>query len=45
VEAPDFGAPSMNMSPLKAYQVALASEQKAFAFYDQALRNVKQPDV
>jgi rubrerythrin len=45
VEAPDFGAPSMNMSPLKAYQVALSSEQKAFAFYDQALRYVDQPDV
>ena len=45
VEAPDFGAPSMNMSPLKAYQVALSSEKKAFAFYDQALRWVTQPDV
>jgi len=45
VEAPDFGAPSMGMSPLKAYQVALSSEQKAFAFYDQALRYVDQPDV
>jgi rubrerythrin len=45
VEAPDFGAPSMNMSPLKAYQVALSSEKKAFAFYDQALRYVNQPDV
>ena len=45
VEAPDFGAPSMGMSPLKAYRVALSSEQKAFAFYDQALRYVTQPDV
>ena len=45
VEAPDFGAPSMNMSPLKAYQVALSSEQKAFAFYARALRYVNQPDV
>jgi len=45
VEAPDFGAPSMNMSPLKAYQVALSSEKKAYAFYDQALRHVDQPDV
>jgi rubrerythrin len=33
------------MSPLKAYQVALSSEKKAFAFYDQALRYVSQPDV
>ncbi len=45
VEAPDVGAPRWNMSPLKAYRVALAAEQKAFAFYDQALRYVTQPDV
>jgi erythrin-vacuolar iron transport family protein len=45
VEAPEFGAPTMGMSPLKAYQVALSSEQKAFAFYTQALRYVNQPDV
>ncbi|MBL0144029.1 MAG: ferritin family protein [Betaproteobacteria bacterium] len=45
VEAPEFGAPSLNMSPLKAYRVALTSERKAFAFYDQALRYVTQPDV
>ena len=45
VEAPDFGAPRLNMSPLRAYQVALSSEEKAFAFYDQALRFVNQPDV
>ncbi len=45
VEAPDFGAPRQNMSPLDAYLVALSSEKKAFAFYDLALRYVKQPDV
>jgi rubrerythrin len=45
VEAPDVGATSWNMSQLKAYQVALMSEKKAFAFYDQALRWVTQPDV
>jgi rubrerythrin len=45
VEAPDFGAPTQNMSPLKAYWVALYSEKKAFEFYDQALRHVDQPDV
>ena len=43
VEAPDFGAPRGNMSPLKAYRVALSSEKKAFAFYDQALRDI--PDL
>jgi rubrerythrin len=45
IEAPDFGAPSQNMSALRAYRVALSSEKKAFAFYDQALRWVKQPEV
>jgi len=45
VEAPEFGAPSRLMSPRKAYYVALSSEKKAFAFYDQALRHVDQPDV
>jgi len=45
VEAPDVGAPRRNMSQLKAFQLALASEKKAFAFYDEALPSVKQPDV
>ncbi|MBK6982273.1 MAG: ferritin family protein [Betaproteobacteria bacterium] len=45
VEAPDFGAPSQNMSPLKAYWVALSSEKKAFSFYDNALRYVTHPEV
>ena len=45
VEAPDFGAPRWDMSPLEAYRVALSSERKAFAFYDLALRHVDQPDV
>ncbi len=45
VEAPEVGAPRWDMSPLKAYHVALSSERKAFAFYDQALRYVSQPDV
>jgi erythrin-vacuolar iron transport family protein len=45
VEAPDVGATRWDMSPLKAYQVALMAERKAHAFYDQALRWVSQPDV
>jgi rubrerythrin len=45
VEAPDAGAPRSNMSPLRAYHVALSSEKKAFEFYDQALRHMNQPDV
>ena len=45
VEAPDLGDVRWNMSTLKAYQLALYSEQKAFAFYDEALEYVTQPDV
>lgn len=45
VEAPDSGDVRWNMSTLKAYQLALYSEQKAHAFYDEALVYVTQPDV
>jgi rubrerythrin len=45
VEAPEFGAPRWNMSQLRAFQVALSSEKKAFAFYDAVLPSVKQADV
>lgn len=40
-----MGTVRWNMSELKACQVALAAEQKAFAFYDEALPGVTQPDV
>ena len=45
VEAPEMGDVRWNISVLKAYQLALYSEQKAFAFYDEALDYVTQPDV
>jgi rubrerythrin len=45
VEAPGMGEVRWNMSALKAYQVALYSEQKAFAFYDEALDQIEQADV
>jgi rubrerythrin len=45
VEAPDVGAAHRNMSVFNAFQVALHAEQKAFAFYDRALRTVTQPEV
>jgi rubrerythrin len=45
VEAPEVGDVRWNMSAFKAYQLALHSEQKAFAFYDEALEYVTQPDV
>ena len=45
VEAPEVGDVRWNMSAFKAYRLALHSEQKAFAFYDEALEYVTQPDV
>jgi rubrerythrin len=45
VEAPDFGAPRWNMSPLKALQLALSSEDKAYWFYDEAMKHVSNPGV
>ena len=45
VEAPEFGAPRWNMSPLKAFQLALASEEKAYWFYDEAIKHVTDPAV
>lgn len=45
VEAPDYGAPRSNMSQRAAFEVALAAEQKAHAFYDTALPGIEQADV
>ena len=45
VEAPDFGLTRWNMSPLRAFEVALSAERKAFAFYDEALTGVEKADV
>ena len=45
VEAPDVGSPRWNMSEYNAYRVALHSEKKAWEYYDDALRSVKQPEV
>ena len=45
VEAPDVGSARWNMSARKAFEVALSSEQKAFAFYDEALPHVNEPEV
>ena len=45
VEAPEVGAPRWNMSPLKAFQLALASEEKAYWFYDEAMKHVKDAKV
>jgi len=45
VEAPDVGAPRRGMSVLKAFEVALSSEQKAFHFYDDALEYITDPTI
>lgn len=45
VEAPEQGAPHATMSTLQAYEVALASERKAYDFYDQALPYVTNPEI
>ena len=45
VEAPEIGSVRWNMSPFKAFQLVLASEEKAFAFYDEALSYVHDDKV
>ena len=45
VEAPDRGQPRVFMSPRQAMEVALRSEEKAWSYFDDALRVVKDPDV
>jgi rubrerythrin len=45
VEAPDRGKPRVFMSPRQAMEVALESEKKAWDYFDEALRHVKDPDV
>jgi rubrerythrin len=45
VEAPDRGKPRVFMSARQAMEVALSSEEKAWDFFDVALRHVKDPAV
>jgi rubrerythrin len=45
VEAPDRGKPRVFMSGRQAMEVALASEEKAFEFFDGAIRHVSDPSV
>ena len=45
VEAPGMDAPRSTMSALQAFEVALSSEQKAFAFYDEAIPHVANPEI
>jgi rubrerythrin len=45
VEAPDRGTPRVFMSPRQAMEVALVSEEKAWDFFDGALKHVKDAEV
>ena len=45
VEAPDMGAPRRGMSTLQAFELGLASEKKAYDFYDMALPGITNPEV
>jgi erythrin-vacuolar iron transport family protein len=45
VEAPDRGTPRVFMSARQAMEVALASEEKAYDFFVQALKVVTEPKV
>ncbi|MCU7940563.1 MAG: ferritin family protein [gamma proteobacterium symbiont of Bathyaustriella thionipta] len=45
VEAPEIGSVRWNMSPFKAFQLVLSSEEKAYAFYDEALSHVNDTEV
>jgi len=45
VEAPDRGQPRTFMSARQALDVALRAEMKAYDFFDEALKEVKDPAV
>lgn len=45
LEAPDQGQPRVFMSARDAVEVAIRSEEKAWTFFDEALRTVKDPAV
>jgi rubrerythrin len=45
VEAPEMGAPRRGMSTVEAFEVGLASEKKAYDFYDMALPGITDSEV
>lgn len=45
LEAPDRGQPRVFMSPHQAVSVAIRAEEKAWTFFDQALRQARDPAV
>jgi rubrerythrin len=45
VEAPEMGAPRRGMSTVRAFEVGIAAEKKAYDFYDMALPGSTDPEV
>ena len=45
VEAPEMGAPRRGMSTVRAFEIGLAAEKKAYDFYDMALPGITDPEV
>ena len=45
VEAPWMGAVRSTMSTVQAFEVAITAEQKAYAFYDEALPSITDPEI
>jgi len=45
VEAPDRGQPRVFMSPRQAMEVALVSEEKAWSYFDDALKHIQDAEV
>ena len=45
IEAPDMGKPRLYMSPRHALEVAMASEVKAYEFFDQSLAGIRDHEV
>ncbi len=45
VEAPEMGAPRRGMSTVRAFEIGIAAEKKAYDFYDLALPGITDPEV
>lgn len=45
IEAPEVGSTRWNMSQFKAFQIVLSAEEKSYAFYNEALSYVSDPQV
>ena len=45
VEAPEIGSISWNMSPFKALQLVLSSEEKSYAFYNEAFSYLNDAEI